>query len=227
MSELTLGDLVQNGTMSPEIGATLAVAAEERRSFLFVAIPRLAGKTTTLRAALRHVPPGTRFHSLARSAGPSLGIPEAADGGYLFMAEIADTGFDDYLWGDEVRHVFEALGRGFSLATSLHAGGVDEAFDIITRQNGVPDAHAARIDLVVYIRSLGRDWENPDRRVVAEVHEVQRVAGGRPDAICLHRWVEKADRFEAVASPRRVGSISGTFNAHLAVLRPFASGRQG
>ena len=46
MSGLTLADLVTNRTMSPEMAATLAAAAEERRSLLAVAIPRGAGKST-------------------------------------------------------------------------------------------------------------------------------------------------------------------------------------
>jgi len=109
MVELTLTGLVGNRTMSAEMAATLAVAAEERRSLLFVAVPRMAGKSTTMLATLQHVPPGTPIHLLSRAKGPRLGIPSNPDGGYLLASEIADTAFDDYLWGDEVRTMFAAL----------------------------------------------------------------------------------------------------------------------
>ena len=60
-----------------------------------------------------------------------------------------------------MRRVFAALERGFSLATALHAPGIDEAFEVICGQNGVPDADAGRLDLAVYIATVGDDWRAP------------------------------------------------------------------
>lgn len=170
---------------------------------LFVAIPRMAGKSTVMRAALQHAREGTAVHRLARSKGMRLGIPKQADGGYVTMSEIAPTGFDDYLWGSEVRTVFAALERGFSLATALHAPGIEEAFDVILA-NGVPDEQAGHVELVGYIRSIGH-WSNPERRVVEKVWEVNGVSNGRPQARLLHRWLEADDRFEAVEGSQRIG----------------------
>ena len=99
MAELSLDDLVRNGTMSPEIAATLATAGAERRSFLCVAIPRQAGKSTVMRAILVEAPAGTPMHTLSSEAGPGLGIPAAADNGYLIVAEVSPAGFYEYLWG--------------------------------------------------------------------------------------------------------------------------------
>lgn len=221
MTALSLADLVRNRTMSAEMAATLAVAAEERRSMLFVAIPRMAGKSTTMQAALRHAPPGTALHQLSRAAGPGLAIPPAPTGGYLLMSEISGAGFDDYLWGGEVRRVFSALAAGgFSLATALHAGGLGEAFEVVCGQNAVPDAHAAGIDVVVYIRSLGL-WDRPDRRAVATIHEINGVSGGRPDARLLHSWNEREDRFEAGERPLRVGTMA---ESHARFVEEFTPG---
>lgn len=204
---LTLTDLVGNRTLSPDMAVTLAAAVEERRSLLFVAIPRMAGKSTVMRAALQYAPTGMPLHILSASSGRGLGIPDAGDGGYLVVSEISPAGFDDYLWGADALRVFAAVGRGFSLVTALHAPGVEEAFEVITRYNGVPDNEAACIDLVVYIRSLGR-WFDPQRRVVAAIHEINGVKSGRPDARLLHRWDERADRFEMVEAAIRVGTLS-------------------
>ncbi|MBM3141184.1 MAG: hypothetical protein FJZ92_13515 [Chloroflexi bacterium] len=206
MPEITLADLVRNGTMSPAIAATLVTAASERRSLITIAIPRLAGKTTTMMATLAYAPAGTALHELSEDHGPSLGIPERGDGGYLIMSEIAQTPFPHYLWGDPVRRVFGALERGFSLATALHAPGAREAFEIICRENAVPDAHAARLDLAVYIRTLGDDWRNPTGRRVTTVHEVNGVRDGKPALRLLHRWVELGGRFEDVEPPLRIGA---------------------
>jgi type IV secretory pathway ATPase VirB11/archaellum biosynthesis ATPase len=212
---LTLADLVTNRTMSPEMAATLAVAAEERRSLLFVAIPRMAGKTTTMQAVLQHAPPGTPVHQLSRARGPALGIPTNPDGGYLVMSEISTVGFDDYLWGRDVRYVFEHLAGGkFSLVTALHAGSLEEAFAIIARDNAVPDAHTARLDLMVYIRSLG-EWSQPDRRAVAAIYEIEGVENGHPEGRLLHSWSADDDQFQVEQPPLRVGTLARNYERHL------------
>ncbi len=205
--------------MSAAMAATLATAAEERRSMLVAAIPRLAGKSTMLMAALAHAPEGTALHDLSEDYGPDLGIPEEPDGGYLVMAEIAQTPFPHYLWGEPVRRVFRALHRGFALATALHADGVKQAFKII-HENEVPDADAAQLELMVYIRSLGEDWRNPTRRVVEAIYEVDGVVDGEPRVRPLHRWSQIADRFEDIEPPRRIGMQSGGLDRHL---REFAN----
>lgn len=205
MASLTLVDLVANRTLSPEMAATLAAAAEERRSLLFVAIPRMAGKSTLMRAALRYAPSGTPFHELS-AARPDLGIPASGDGGYLLVGEVSPAGFVDYFWDADVRQVFAALEQGFSLATALHAGSVNEAFEVLTRENGVPVDQAARIDLVVYIRSIGDDWSRPERRAVALIAETDGIHPGQ--ARLLHRWSEPDDRFEAVEQSRRIDAVT-------------------
>ena len=205
MPELSLADLVANRTLSPAMAATLSIAAEERRSFLFVAIPRVAGKTTTMMATLDHAATGTALHDLSLDSGPSLGIPSAPDGGYLVMHEIAETPFPHYLWNEPVRQVFAALrDSDLRLATALHAGSVEEAFGVIVDSNGVPAEEAAQIDVATYIRSLGPDWRNPTRRVVESMQEVIGVEGGRVRTSELHRWDEQSDRFETVNPPQRV-----------------------
>lgn len=86
---------------------------------------------------------------------------------------------------------------------SLHAPGVVHAFEIISKLNGIGDAQASQIRLAVYIRSIG-DWREPEKRRVAEVHEVARVIDGVPLARLLHRWDEATDRFLDIDQPTSV-----------------------
>lgn len=205
---LSLDDLVRNRTLAPEMAATLVAAVAERRGLLVAAIPRMAGKTTTMLAALRAA--DAPLHVLSTDRGPSLGIPPEVDGGYLVLSEIARAPFAEYLWGAPVRHAFEAVrGGGFGLAAALHASGVEEAFDIVTRGNRVPDADAARLEVMVYIRTFGRNWQAPERRVVAAVYEIVGVTDGLPDARLLHHWDEATDRFAVDAAPVRIGTAGG------------------
>jgi hypothetical protein len=46
----------------------------------------------------------------------------------------------------------------------------------------------------VSLLSLGR-WEEPTRRVVAAVHEIDGVVNGRPRLRLLHRWDKTRDAF--------------------------------
>ena len=130
----------------------------------------------------------------------------APGGGYLVVPEVSQAPVPGYIWGEPVRRVFALLDQGYSLATALHAPGVEEAFAVLTQGNAVPDEHASRLQLTVYIRSLGEDWRNPTRRAIAEVHEIRGVSDGRPDAVLLHRWDEQSDRFEQVATSERLGA---------------------
>ena len=209
MAQPDLRDLVSNRTMSPEMAATLAAAASKRLALLVFARPRLAGKTTTMLAALDHAPEGTPIHELSTEK-PDLGIPDPPDGGYLVMHEIAQAPMAHYLWGEPVRRVFEALrGGGFSLATALHADGIEEAFSIVIGQNEVPAGHAALVDYAVHIRSLGPDWREPTRRVVAGLYEVTGAGDGAVAASLLHRWDEASDRFEVVGEPSLLAHRAG------------------
>lgn len=203
---LSLNDLVANGTMTPEIAAVLRSAAEERRSFLVHAIPRFAGKSTVMRAILAHAPGTAPIQIVLGDGSDADQLLARSRDGYIVIPEISEGAWaPGYIWGDPVRRIFNGLERGVSLATALHAPAIDDAFAIICGRNGVPDADAARLELVVYLRSLGPEVEAPERRVVDSVHEVHGVANGHPQTRLLFRWNEDADRFEAVDAPQRIG----------------------
>jgi hypothetical protein len=194
---IRLADQVANGTMSREIADLLRETARANKSFIVMAIPRLAGKTTTMHAMLAEQsgPVVTLGHD---GDDPSELIPRAR-GGYLVIPEVSRGAWSPgYVWGEPVRRAFAGISTGASLATALHAPDPDEAFSMICGGCGVPDADAARISLVVYLRSLG-EWEHPTRRVVSAVHEIRGVRDGKPDARLLFRWNETADRFERAA----------------------------
>jgi type IV secretory pathway ATPase VirB11/archaellum biosynthesis ATPase len=193
-AEIRLADQVANGTMSQEIADLLRDTATARKSFIVMAVPRLAGKTTTMRAMLAEQRgPVVALGYDGDDVGPL--IPRAKDG-YLTVPEISRGAWSaGYVWGEPVREAFAGIATGTALATALHAPDPDEAFSIICRGCGVPDADAARISVVVYLRSLG-EWEHPTRRVVSTVHEIRGVSGGKPDARLLFRWNEATDRFE-------------------------------
>lgn len=206
MADLDLDDLVRNGTMSAEIAATLTTAVRETRSFVVFAVPRLAGKSTMLEAMLARRPRGVPVRTVTGAAAEMAALERTREGGYLLIQEISKAAaIDGYIWGAPVRRVFRTLASGYSLAVALHAPSVKDAFEIISHGNAVPDEDASRIQLAVYIRSLG-EWQAPVGRRVAEVHEIERVVGGVPQARLLHRWDEARDRFVDVERANIIGS---------------------
>ncbi|MSQ40698.1 MAG: hypothetical protein EXR55_03360 [Dehalococcoidia bacterium] len=168
------------------MAATLWAAVDQRWSFIVTAIPRLAGKTTNMNAMLALMPQGIPVHRLSGDVEEMARLQRAATGGYLVVGEFSHAPVPTYTWGAPVRRVFEALSAGYSLATALHAPNLLDTFNVVCRENGITDAEASRIKLVLYIRRLG---DSPDTywRRLAQVYDIERVEGGQPAGRLLHR----------------------------------------
>jgi len=193
--ELRLDDLVANRTMSREMAATLRDIARGRDSLIVVAVPRLAGKSTVLRAILAERPATSGVTTLAEDGEVIDELLKKSTGGYLVIPEITQSAaMPGYIWGADVRRIFKSAEAGVSLAATLHAEGPEDAFAQICKGCGVPDADAAKIKFAVYLRSIGR-WEEPTRRVVQSIHTIDGVQDGKPHLTLLHRWDEQHDRF--------------------------------
>ncbi|HZU76890.1 MAG TPA: hypothetical protein VFA70_09020, partial [Dehalococcoidia bacterium] len=188
MPAITITDLVRNGTLNAEMAAVLWAAVDEQMSFLTVAIPRLAGKSTTSQAVLALRPDGMPAIQVAGEPEQMARLREAPRRGYLVVNEFSQAPIPGYIWGAPVRRVFETLPAGYALQASLHAPGVEAAVREVTAGNGVSDEQASAIKLVLYIERFGHDERSFWRRLV-ELYEVFEVAGGRPRGQTLFRWL--------------------------------------
>ena len=180
--------------MSREIAESLRGIARDRRSFVVLAVPRLAGKSTMLRAILAERPASAPVITLAEDGLDIDDLVKKSAGGYLVIPEITrSAAMPGYIWGADVRRIFLAA-KAVSLTATLHAEGPEDAFAQICQGCGVPDADASQIKFAVYLRSIGR-WEEPTRRVVQSLHAIDAVQGGKPKARLLFRWDEARDAF--------------------------------
>jgi hypothetical protein len=204
MTAPTILDLVANKTLSARVAAALWAAIDARLSFVVTAVPRFAGKSTLMNAVLGLLRPDVPVHRLDGSPEETQWLEKEASDGYLVAAEISQAPEPGYIWGEPVRTLFATLASGYSLATALHAPGLDETFEVLCRQNGLGDEAASRVKLVLHLRRFGDDHDSLWRRL-AEVHEVDSVTNGRPKARLLFRWRETDDTFESVEPPRRLG----------------------
>lgn len=193
--EIGLDDLVANRTMSSDIAKTLREIARAKRPLIVFALPRLAGKTTVLRAILAERPASTPVATFAEDGEDVDQLVRKSAGGYLVIPEIAKgAARPGYIWGEDVRRIFKTVKDDVSLAATLHADGPEDAFAQICEGCGVADAEAAKIRYAVHLRSIGR-WEEPTRRVVQSVNAIEGVRDGKPQLKPLHRWDEQNDRF--------------------------------
>src|SRR5438270_11320509 len=127
--EIGLADQVANGTMSREIADLLRDTAHAHKSFLVMAVPRLAGKTTTMRAMLAEQ--SKPVLTLGYDGDEVDPLIEKARGGYLVVPESSRGAWSTgYVWGDPVRRAFNGITQGPRPATPRHPPNPDEAFGI-------------------------------------------------------------------------------------------------
>ena len=204
MSELTLVDLISNGTMNAEIAAMLASITAQQHSFVVVAVPRFAGKSTVTEAMLHCVPANVPVHRLSGEEAEMDRLKLKGSGGYLVVGEFSKYPVPGYIWGSPVRKVFETMRTGYSLSTALHAPSMEQAYAAICQGNNVSDKDASRLTYMVYIERMGDDEDSFWRRI-AQIQEIDRVVDGRPRGRLLFRWREKNDSFEQVEESRLLG----------------------
>ena len=195
--------------MSVEMAVTMWAFVSEQRSFVSVAEPRLADKTAVAEAVMQMRQPGVPINKLDGTMEQMDSFKQKAPGGYLMISEIRQGPFQDYIWGELTLRLFGTLDAGYSLMTTQHASGLDDVFEQICVGNQVDDAAASRIGLVIYIRRFG-DETNGFWRRVTEVHEADRVEGGRAHGRLLHSWREADDTFEAVEPPAALQQHNGS-----------------
>lgn len=221
MSNVTIADLVRNGTMNAEMAALLWAAVDQQLSFLTVALPRLAGKSTTSEAILALRGPNVALNNVHGDAPTLERLKQEKAGGYLVVNEFSRAPMPGYIWGEPVQRVFDTLPFGYSLQTSLHASSVEEAIQAVTRGNGISDEQASTFKLVLYIERFGGSMADYWRRLV-EIFEVDKVEAGRPVGRTLYRWRKADDSFEKTAEPRQVGTDAADLERRTAIIRELA-----
>lgn len=204
-SEITIIKLIQNHTISAQIAGLLWAAVDEKVSFLTAAVYRNAGKSTISKAVLSLRPKNVSLHY----ASDNMEVTEKLlnvekHGGYLVVDEFSDYDQPGYLWGEQVKHVFQMLKKGYSLQASLHAENAQDAILELTQKNGISDEDASQIQLVIFIEMFGTTLSDAKRRVT-QIYEVHRVEGGNPMGHLIFKWDKESDNFEMVEESHLFG----------------------
>jgi len=114
---LSIVDLIQDGTLTIEVAAYLAVSVAQGTSFVTGAVPGGAGKTTLMGALLGLVDRRTRFVTVD---SPSVLHGDAVEGRLFIVHEISPASYYGYLWDGHVRGLFRRMSGGERIAATIH-----------------------------------------------------------------------------------------------------------
>lgn len=216
---LTILDLIQNGTMSAEMAATMWGAMDDRSSFIVAAGPRQAGKSTNTNAILELLPENLPVYDLTGETEQFNSLKSSVTGGYIVVAEFSNH-MPTYLRGEQVMQVFQTAEKGYSIAGTLHADTPEDLFYELRSHGPLRDDDLSRIQYLVFLAMRGT-MEEPTRRV-ASIWEVTNITGGTPKAQMLHKWVEADDSFDVMGSPTLLTASAAELADRAAKLRTLA-----
>jgi hypothetical protein len=196
---------MQAGTLPPRLAAAFWLGLERGASFIFAADPPGAGKTTILTALLVFAPPDMLAY-FTRGWGETFDLPPPSEDypTYLMVNEMSDH-LPVYSWGPYVARVFELLGEGYSLCTTMHADDVEGVIDQLRNDAGVPPEHLARLTFVVPL-DISRSNEGTRRRV----SNVGVFSAG-PDGYSVRSiasWDRHRDEFSVLASVEQTDALA-------------------
>ena len=150
---LSFVDLMEAGTLNPEIVGFMLCSIAQGGSVLMGAGVSGAGKSTVLANVLCLLPPGERI-VLARSASvveSALRRPPTQPECYL-AHEIGEGRWRGYIWGITVRNFFRLMDSNRRIASCLHADTLEQTEQMLRAEPLLVDPQLlARLDLVGFV----------------------------------------------------------------------------
>lgn len=199
---LSVIELVEKGTLDLPLASLLWLGVEHKASIIVAAKPRRAGKTVLLTALSHLIPPAFDLvftHGEEEDFAFLLDTDPART--YILCNEISDH-LPAYLWGQKVLTLFEALPRGYSLGTTMHADFPDE----VVRELEGPSlrVHPRLVTGLTFIVVLAM-VERPEG-VLRRVRQVTLVDSGDRSRLPyilrpVSRWDPATDTFTVDLSP--------------------------
>ena len=180
---LSLADLYKAKTMPLDLAAFLLYRISRGDSFITGAVPGGAGKTTVMCALANAIPERTPIRHAANINDLLDG--ERSPASCYICHEMSEAGYFGYLWGEELRAFFKLKQYGHILASNLHAGTLEQAKLLITKQNKVTEDAFNAVNLYVFItpgitREIRTAWYSPgDGMEHAPVYSAGKFNAGR------------------------------------------------
>ncbi len=199
---LSIVDLIEDGTITPDMAALCWLAVECGTSFLTGAVPGGVGKTTLMGSILSFLPPGERIVTVAdrpviedalagRIQTPATALAHEIGSGHLF----------GYIWGRNAADFFSLWRRGIRCVSCLHADTPEQTWDSL-QSLGATDEDLGHIGLQLFMCIAGGRLR-PLRRVSSLHCRLE-------DSLRLvYRWEQEGDRFEPALARGQVCELLG------------------
>ncbi len=204
---LSILHLIENHTLDSATAALLWLFIERKASLIVAAPPRLAGKTTTLTALLGLRRPDVQLAYTRGQRENFAFLRETEPSKTYIMCNEISPHLPTYLWGDKVLRVFEAMGRGYSLGSTMHADNPEEVLSDLRHPE--VDAPARLLRLLTLVVNLEAGYTR--NGILRRVREVwMQEAGGSGDDLAFRAiasWQSKDDTFVVDTSPEAAEAI--------------------
>jgi hypothetical protein len=189
---MSITELIAVGNLSAEMAAVTWLCLENGASIVVASDPPSSGKTTTLSALLPFFPRDALLY-FTKGLGERFELPALGDVPvYLMVNEISDH-LPVYSWGSHVQRIFELLGEGYALASTMHCDSTEEVVEQLVEDIGVPPGLVGHLTLVL---PIAVEWTgSTTRRRVLEVALLEPGKEG-PSKTSLVRWQRSKDLFE-------------------------------
>lgn len=163
---LSIVDLIDAGTVTPELAGYLLAAVRGGTSFMVGALPGGAGKTTVMGAMLNMVPDDVELVPADGDGVVRRAIEDRTQRRCYICHEIGAGHYYAYLWGPVLTDLLRLPSTGHMVATNLHADTIDQARDQLCGDNAVPANAFDRFGLMLFMNVSG-GWSRPRRRIDA------------------------------------------------------------
>ena len=200
---LTLLELVKNNTLDIEMAALLWLLVEKKSSIIVAAGPQLAGKTTLLTALTDLIPP---WYEKVYTRGwdedfSFLSETESANT-YILVPEFSNH-TPAYLWGDELKTLFQALERGYSVAATMHADSPEEVVGMLGGHPlNIPAEQIANLHAIVNLALV-----YGEQGLMRRVSQITLIGPGARFTL-LARWDSESDIFSHIQSPDVLAAVA-------------------
>jgi hypothetical protein len=163
---LSIVDLMDAGTVTPELAGYLLAAVGDGASFMVGALPGGAGKTTVMGALLNMVPADVELVPTDDDEVVRQAADDRSRRRCYICHEIGSGYYYAYLWGPVLTDLLRLPTTGHMVATNLHADTIDQARDQLCGDNAVPEDAFDQFGLMLFLHMTG-GWSNRSRRIAA------------------------------------------------------------
>jgi hypothetical protein len=149
---MSITEIVRAGNMDARTAALCGMAIEAHGSLLISAEHPHSGKTTTLTALLDYLPVHARRIFVRGWSETFDFLEQTRPAETLLLVNELSSHLPVYLWGPKAVRLFSELGRGYALASTMHADSAEEAVTQLTDDLGVAPEDLGRVDLLMVMR---------------------------------------------------------------------------